>query len=716
MIGHRLIPIICCLLVIISYSVVLINDNIEAQVGQNTLKSIINQTAPTKAQISVGKYPSFSGLSIIGNYLYVANSGSDTVSVIAMRNNTVVKDIPVGMNPTFIQTIQTNYGVTLLRRIMSPSDFGNYLDTIGNYLYVANSGSDTVSVIDMRNNTVVKDIPVGMNPSAFGTEIIGNYLYVANSGSDTVSVIDMRNNTVVKDIPVGMNPSAFGTEIIGNLYVANSGYNTVSVIDQTNDTLIKNITVGMNPTFIDISRDSYTYVANTGSNTISVINTTENNNTVMKDIPVGEAPTFIDAPSRFETFADNYTYVANTGSNTISVINTTENNNTVMKDIPVGPNPTFIQRYGVALYVANSGSNTTSVIDTRDYTVVYNITVGMNPTFIQRYGDALYIGNSGSNSVSLVDPLTNEEVAGMKFDIKPFGAGQIICNGLDAPLNRFLFVTSGAKCTAKSKTGFEFSSWSQNLPRNTNVTINASTPSDWLGYPLTSLREAFTDDPAATFTVNRFGNFTAYFKALPPPVSTEFTASLITVIVAAFVGSLLIPALLSWFKSKKQTSRLNSFHQKMISINKDGLDETDFKNLNELNQHISNSYAAGKITNEQYTNLKNEVSIAFQEIFKKRIELLTEQDLEAINKTRNDIMDAYNNGKLSNEHYTNLKNEVSNTYQKIFKNGIESLTDPDTEAISMIKNNIRDAYADGKITETHYKLLNEKISDMLDKK
>ena len=64
------------------------------------------------------------------------------------------------------------------------------------------------------------------------------------------------------------------------------------------------------------------------------------------------------------------------------------------------------------------------------------------------------------------------------------------------------------------------------------------------------------------------------------------------------------------------------------------------KNLNELNQHISDSYAAGKITNEQYTNLKNEVSTAFQEIFKKRIESLTEQDLEAINKTRNDIMDA----------------------------------------------------------------------------
>jgi hypothetical protein len=190
----------------------------------------------------------------------------------------------------------------------------------------------------------------------------------------------------------------------------------------------------------------------------------------------------------------------------------------------------------------------------------------------------------------LIDPLTKEEVAGMEFNIKPFGAGRIICDGLDAPIDRFLYVTSGAKCVAKSNTGFEFRSWTQNLPRHTNVTISASTPSDWLGYPLTSLREAFTDDPAATLTVNRFGNFTAYFRALPPPVPAEFTASLITTIVAALAGSLLIPVALSSYKSKKQTSRLNSFHQQMATVYADGkVDENDINKLDALNKNISDS-------------------------------------------------------------------------------------------------------------------------------
>jgi hypothetical protein len=100
-----------------------------------------------------------------------------------------------------------------------------------------------------------------------------------------------------------------------------------------------------------------------------------------------------------------------------------------------------------------------------------------------------------------------------------------------------------------------------------------------------------------------FGNFTAYFKVLPPTVPAEYIASLFTVVVTAIVGSLLIPYAISWFKSRKQTSRLNSFHQQMATIYADGkVDENDTDKLDKLNKNISDSYAAGKITNDQYTN------------------------------------------------------------------------------------------------------------------
>ncbi|MGB7960157.1 MAG: hypothetical protein WCF46_09715, partial [Nitrososphaeraceae archaeon] len=449
-----------------------------------------------------------------------------------------------------------------------------------------------------------------------------------------------------------------------------------------------------------------TYVANFRSNTVSVIDS--DTNTVIKNIHVRDGPRFIDALA-----GGGAVYVANFRSNTVSVIDS--DTNTVIKNITVGDRPRFIDALaGVAVYVANSGSNSVSVINPVTNTVIKNITVGASPGSIHRYGDAVYVANSESNSVSVINPVTNEVVAGVTFDINPFVGGQIICNGLDAPINRYFYVSSETECIAKPNNGYEFASWVETFAGNSTRTINASTPTD---SPLAALLDAFSNDPAASLTVNRFGNFTAYFKALPPPVPAQYWASLFTVVVTALVGSLLIPAVVEWIKSKKQTSRLNSFHRQMALVYGDSKpDENDTNQLNLLNRNISDSYAAGKISNEQFTNLKNEISIAYQEIFKKRIGSITEQDLENVNKLRNDIIDAYSNGKLSMEHYTNLKNEISNTYQKIFKTRIESLIDPNTEAISKIKNDIRDAYSDGKITELHFNLLNEKISDLLNNK
>ncbi|MGB8641290.1 MAG: YncE family protein [Nitrososphaeraceae archaeon] len=477
-----------------------------------------------------------------------------------------------------------------------------------------------------------------------------------------------------------------------------------SIANQTRVLTSAQIEVEELPIEIYTTADA-TYVANFRSNTVSVIDS--DTNTVIKNIHVRDGPRFIDALA-----GGGAVYVANFRSNTVSVIDS--DTNTVIKNITVGASPGSIHRYGDAVYVANSDSNTVSVINPANNTVIKNIKVGANPGSIYGFGGAVYVANSDSNTVSVINPVTNEVVAGVTFDINPFVGGQIICNGLDAPINRYFYVSSETECIAKPNNGYEFASWVETFAGNSTRTINASTPTD---SPLAALLDAFSNDPAASLTVNRFGNFTAYFKALPPPVPAQYWASLFTVVVTALVGSLLIPAVVEWIKSKKQTSRLNSFHRQMALVYGDSKpDENDTNQLNLLNRNISDSYAAGKISNEQFTNLKNEISIAYQEIFKKRIGSITEQDLENVNKLRNDIIDAYSNGKLSMEHYTNLKNEISNTYQKIFKTRIESLIDPNTEAISKIKNDIRDAYSDGKITELHFNLLNEKISDLLNNK
>jgi YVTN family beta-propeller protein len=47
---------------------------------------------------------------------------------------------------------------------------------------------------------VIKSIPVGKGPDSIGVNTKTNTIYVANSGNNTVSVIDGTTNTVIKRI------------------------------------------------------------------------------------------------------------------------------------------------------------------------------------------------------------------------------------------------------------------------------------------------------------------------------------------------------------------------------------------------------------------------------------------------------------------------------------------------------------------------------------
>ena len=85
--------------------VVLIYGNIEARLSEDTLESIVDQmSVPTSAQINVGTAPSFIYISsfIYNDFIYVANSDTNTVSVIDPNKNTVIETIHVEDGPIFI--------------------------------------------------------------------------------------------------------------------------------------------------------------------------------------------------------------------------------------------------------------------------------------------------------------------------------------------------------------------------------------------------------------------------------------------------------------------------------------------------------------------------------------------------------------------------------------------------------------------------------------
>lgn len=76
-------------------------------------------------------------------------------------------------------------------------------------------------------------------------------------------------------------------------------------------------------------------------------------------------------------------------------------------------------------------------------------------------------------------------------------------------------------------------------------------------------------------------------------------------------------------------------------------------------------------------------------------------------------MNDYVRGKISEQYYNNLNNTISVLYEEIYKKKIDSLNGKNTNGmlLDIVKENIQDAYAKGKLSEQHYKLLNDKISN-----
>jgi hypothetical protein len=255
--------------------------------------------------------------------------------------------------------------------------------------------------------------------------------------------------------------------------------------------------------------------------------------------------------------------------------------------------------------------------------------------------------------------------------------GSIVCNTYNNPYtynntyptNIYLYVESGTRCYAKPNKDFEFSSWVQNLPHNSTITLNTTSMSDSPWVSILRLIGFTPNDPSVTFTVNGYGTFTANFKPLPPPVPPAYWASLFTIVVTALVGSLLIPAGIEWFKSKRQISRLNSFHRNMIKLYDNGkIDERGTQQLNTLNNKLISAYSEGKINNELYTNLKSQISILYEEIYEKKIKSLISKDsilntpnVILMDELKSDVIDAYAKGKITEQHYKILNEKISNS-------------------------------------------------------
>ncbi len=200
--------------------------------------------------------------------------------------------------------------------------FGVAIDTSTGNVYVTNTGSNNVTVINGSSGANVANIPVGASPYGLAYDPSTGDVYVANGGSDTLSVISTSTEQVVDSIGVGSSPIGVAVDpVTGQVFVANNGSANVSIVATSNDTVVANPDVGQNPYGVALDNVSdQLYITNRGSATISVIDAWNDSVAVTIGTGLGTSPEGIaynPVNGLVWVGADFYTVLVNTTTQTV---------------------------------------------------------------------------------------------------------------------------------------------------------------------------------------------------------------------------------------------------------------------------------------------------------------------------------------------------------------------------------------------------------------
>ena len=135
----------------------------------------------------------------------------------------------------------------------------------GTTAYVSSQTSESISVIDLANNTVATTIAIS-GAVGLALDQLGTYLYAANVLT-AVNVIDTATNTVVETISVSISAPSFVTSTPSGayLFVSSRNYPNISVISTSSWSEIAVITTTTWTYGLVTNPDgSYIYCTNTG--------------------------------------------------------------------------------------------------------------------------------------------------------------------------------------------------------------------------------------------------------------------------------------------------------------------------------------------------------------------------------------------------------------------------------------------------------------------
>jgi YVTN family beta-propeller protein len=204
-----------------------------------------NGTLGTATSVPLAQVNSLSALpgrpvySADGSTLYVPVNGQNTVEALNPTTGTVEQIWNVGTAPREIVLVGKKLYVSDeggRKALPGESTINSYGTQVPADPYLGTSTTGTVSVINTaKPSAAVKSIAVGLHPTALYAK--DNALFVANTNSDTVSVVNTNNDKVVQTIAaqpwpsstVGYEPTSIALTKDGHLLVTLGRANAVAV-------------------------------------------------------------------------------------------------------------------------------------------------------------------------------------------------------------------------------------------------------------------------------------------------------------------------------------------------------------------------------------------------------------------------------------------------------------------------------------------------------
>ena len=287
---------------------------------------------------------------------------------------------------------------------------------------VLNSGSASVSRIDMQKREVIDDFPIGKEPHHLMMMPDGKNLLVANAASDNLVILDAATGNKLGTIPKIIDPYQIG-------YSPNNQWFVVAGnrLDRVDIYAVNNGVIAPKPDIYKLPQTP-SHIAFTSDSKISFVTLQDSNELVAIDLnakkelwkmPVGKMPAGL-----WMTPGDKYLLLGVTGENFVQVIDW--RNKKIIKTIKTGKGAHNFRPLGDGrhVFVTNRVESTISKIDMEtleNVLTIKGLPAGPDCMDITPNQKELWVTFRFSKKVGIINLTTNELEKVIKVGNSPHG-------------------------------------------------------------------------------------------------------------------------------------------------------------------------------------------------------------------------------------------------------------------------------------------------------